>query len=83
MRMTLREAKEECDRWFAYLKTQEDKSVAMQHLARERRTGKCDEAEGRRRLNEIQSNGLTVYDGGNLKDAVSALLKEIKAKENL
>jgi hypothetical protein len=81
MQMTLTEAKEECARWFSYLQAQEDKSIALQHLARERRSGQCDAAEGRQRLNEIQGNSPTVYDGGNLQDAVVALLKEIKLKE--
>jgi hypothetical protein len=81
MRMTLTEAKAECERWFAYLQAQKDKSVALGRLASERRRGLVDEQEGRRRLNEIQGTGITVYDGGNLQDAVKALLKHIESME--
>lgn len=74
---TLAEAKAECERWFAYLKSQEDQSKELQKLAADRRAGRCDAWEGERRRNEIQGNGLTVYDGSNLADAVRILLKNI------
>lgn len=78
---TLDQAKEECERWFAYLKAQEDQSLALQKLAADRRSGSCDEIEGRRRRDAIQGNGLTVYDGGNLADAVRILLKNVARKD--
>lgn len=68
-------AKTECERWFAYLKRQEDKSIAMQHIARERREGKIDLEEGRRRIAALDNNSVTVYDGANLAKAVRVLLK--------
>lgn len=73
--MKLDEAKAECERWFAYLKRQEEKCVAMQKIASERRQGLLDEAEGRRRQRSLD-NGLTVYDGANLAKAVRVLLKQ-------
>jgi hypothetical protein len=79
--MNLSQAKSECERWFTYLQHQEDKSKALQVLAADRRSGLCDAREGERRRDAIQGNGLTVYDGANLSDAVRVLLKEIKAKE--
>ena len=75
--MTLDEAKEECERWFDYLKSQEDKSIALQRLAADRRSGRCDAKECQRRMAEIQGNGLTVYDGANLHDAVKTLLRHV------
>ena len=79
---TLPQAKAECQRWFDYLQSQEDQSKALQQLAADRRSGRCDAAEGVRRRAAIQGNGLTVYDGADLADAVRVLLKNIpKSKE--
>lgn len=72
--MKLEEAKAECERWFAYLKRQEEKSLAIQKIAAARRSGEMDEAEGRRRVRMIDS-GVTVYDGANLEKAVRVLIK--------
>lgn len=73
--MDLVQAKAECERWFAYLRRQEEKTDAMQQLAADRRSGKCDEAEGKRRLRQIDSEGVKVYDGARLYDAVKVLLR--------
>lgn len=81
MRMTLSEARAECDRWFAYLKAQEDRAAALGKLASDRRRGLCDDREKDRRLAEINGSGVRVYDGGNLQDAVKALLREIDSRE--
>lgn len=78
---TVSEAKAECERWFDYLQSQEDKSKALQVLAADRRAGRCDAWEGERRRNEIQGNGVTVYDGSDLSDAVRVLLKAVNSKE--
>ena len=72
--MTLTEARAECERWLTYLKGQEERSIALQRLAAERRHGNCDAAEAQRRLRTIDSN-VTVYDGARLADAVRVLLK--------
>ena len=74
MRMTLGDAKAECERWFSHLADLDRKSSDLQKLAADRRNGLCDEAEGKRRLAAIQSNGVTVYDGSRLHDAVKVLL---------
>lgn len=81
MPWTLDEAKAECERWFAYLEREENKLFALQKLASERRRGLVDDKEGRRRRAEIQGAGVTVYDGGNLRFAVKAILKHISASE--
>ena len=76
--MTLDEAKAECGRWLAHLKRQEERSVALQKLAAERRAGTCDDAEKRRRLADLDRQaGVTVYDGARLEQAVRVLLKHI------
>jgi hypothetical protein len=72
--MNRKEAIAECDRWLAYLDRQKAKSEAIQQLAADRRNGKCDEAEGRRRMRQIDS-GVTVYDGARLAEAVRVLIK--------
>lgn len=73
--MNLTEAKAECQRWFDRLQSQEDQSKALQVLAADRRSGRCDRVEGERRRAEIQGNGIAVYDGANLVEAVRVLLK--------
>lgn len=74
--MKLPEAKAECERWFAYLERQKERSVELQRLASERRAGTCDDAEMRRRMARIDG-GVTVYDGANLAEAVRVLLKHV------
>jgi len=73
--MTLVEAKAECERWLAHLKRQEEKSIAIQKIAADRRSGKYDAAEAHRRLRAIDNCSVTVYDGARLADAVRVLLK--------
>lgn len=77
--MKLDEAKAECERWFANLDRQREKTKAMQQLATDRREGRCDEEEGRRRLRQLDSPGVTVYDGAKLERAVKVLLKHLKS----
>jgi hypothetical protein len=75
--MTLAQAKAECERWFAYLKRQEEKSLRLQEVASEVRRGLLAEADARRRVRQIDGCGVTVYDGANLQKAVRVLLKHI------
>jgi len=75
--MKLAEAKAECERWFAYLKRQEDKSMELQKLAAARRRGEIDEQEARRRVRQVDGCSVTVYDGANLEKAVRVLLKHV------
>lgn len=72
-KMTLREAKTECERWLAYLDRQKVKSLALQQIAADRRSGTCSQEEGQRRIRAIDS-GVTVYDGARLSEAVRFLL---------
>lgn len=74
MKMKIDEAKAECERYLAYLKAQEDKSIALQKLASDRRRGLCDDKEKDRRIAEINGFSPTVYDGGNLANAIRVLL---------
>lgn len=74
--MNLAEAKAECQRWLAYLERQKAKSIAMQQIAADHRNGTCSEEEGKRRVRALDS-GVTVYDGGNLSEAVKFLLKRV------
>jgi hypothetical protein len=73
--MNLEQAKTECQRWLDYLERQKAKSVEIQQIASDRRTGRCDEAEGRRRLSAIDGRAPKVYDGAKLAEAVAFLLK--------
>lgn len=74
--MTLNEAKAECARWFASLKRDEERSLALQTLAAARRAGLSDE-EMRERRRTIDCT-VTVYDGANLERAVRTLLKHVR-----
>ena len=56
--MDVDEAKAECQRWLDYLKRQEEKSIALQRLAADRRAGRCDEKEMRRRMGQYQISNL-------------------------
>ena len=47
--MTLDEAVEECNRWFAYLEREKAKTVALQDLASEARRGNISRKEIERR----------------------------------
>lgn len=77
--MKLDEAKAECERWFADIQRQKDKSLALQKLAAQRRAGEITDDEAQRKLRSIQGAGITVYDGTNLEKAVRVLLKHVKA----
>lgn len=74
--MTLLQARAECQRWLNHLEQQKKRATAMQQLAADRRSGKCTEEEGRRRLAAIDvGHGVTVHDGAKLAEAVTMLLK--------
>ena len=78
--MTLTEARQECRRYLDYLKRDEAKSIAMQKLAADRRSGKCDDQEKDRRMRETMGPSPTVYDGANLAEAVKVLLNATEPK---
>jgi len=78
--MTLAEARQECRRYLDYLKRDEAKSIAMQKLAADRRSGKCDDREKNRRMREIMGPSPTVYAGANLAEAVKVLLNATEPK---
>lgn len=73
--MKLEEARQEAQRYLDYLARDESKVIALQKLAADRRAGRCGDEECRRRRAEIQGNGVTVYDGGNLAEAIKVFLK--------
>lgn len=77
MLRTVTDAKMECIRYLDYLDKERAKSEALQHLANDRRAGRCDDAEKDRRMADIMGRSPTVYDGGNLADAIRILLKHI------
>lgn len=77
--MKLAEAKAECQRWLDYLDRQKEKTIAMQQIAADRRSGKCNETEAYARLRRLDS-GVTVYDGARLAEAVKFLLRITQAK---
>jgi hypothetical protein len=75
--MNLEDATDECLRWLDYLKREEEKSILLQELASERRAGTCSDVDMRRRVAAIDGPGVTVYDGGNLAEAVRTLLAHL------
>ena len=64
-----------CEEWFAYLQKQRDKSIEMQRLASLARTGPEGQKEAQRRMRQLDTKSVTVYDGGRLEPAVRALVK--------
>ena len=75
--MSIDDAKAECERWFTYINKQQDKLIAIQKIAADRRSGKTTEDEARRLL-QRRDRDVTVYDGANLEKAVRVLLKHVK-----
>lgn len=75
--MKLADAKAECERWLAHCDRQRERSVALQKLAAERRAGTVSDHQVRGRLSQIEGQGVRVYDGANLEQAVKVLLKHI------
>ncbi len=76
--MTIAEAKAECERWFSYIKRQEDKSIAIQKVAAAVRAGEIDQDEARRRVRGLDNCSVTVFNGANLQKAVQVLMKHVK-----
>ncbi len=77
--MKMAEAKAECERWFAYLDRQRDKSLALQKIASRVRSGEITSDEGRREIRNIDGRAPVVYDGARLEQAVKLLLKNLKS----
>jgi predicted Fe-Mo cluster-binding NifX family protein len=75
----LAEAKDECARWFAHLDRQREKSLALQKIATQVRSGEITSEEGQRKARTLNGAGVTVYDGARLEQAVKLLLKHVKA----
>lgn len=71
------EAIEICEGWFAYIERQKQRAVEMQKLAAMARAGQQEEAQ--RRLRQLDTTSLTVYDGGRLEPAVRHLVKLARA----
>lgn len=71
------EAIEICEGWFAYIERQKQRAVEMQKLAAMARAGQQEEAQ--RRMRQLDSTSLTVYDGGRLEPAVRHLVKLARA----
>jgi hypothetical protein len=72
--MNLHEARRECQRWLAYLDAQREKTEAMTRIAADRRAGRYDVTEARRRISALDQ-GVKVYDGADLAKAVRVMLK--------
>jgi len=75
--MNLKEAKAECERWFAYLESQKERSLQFQKLAAKRRNNEISLEEARRVQRNLD-NSIRVFDGAKLEIAVKTLLKHVK-----
>lgn len=84
--MTLDEALDECERWFAHLNQQRTKSVRIQQLASLARTGPEGHAQAKKELRQIDKHP-KVYNGDRLEEAVKVLhaftLKQLDFLEKL
>lgn len=76
--MKLTEAKAECERWFAYLDRQREKSLSLQKLATQVRSGEITSDEAQRKMRTLDGNAPVVFDGARLEQAVKLLLKNLK-----
>ena len=72
--MNTKDAVDECQRWFAYLDRQKEKTIKMQQLASKARQGPEQAAEAQRELRQMDRQP-TVYDGARLRPAVEHLCK--------
>jgi hypothetical protein len=66
-----------CEGWFDYIERQRLRSVEMQKLATMARNGQQEEAQ--KRLRQMDTASVTVYDGARLEPAVRALVKMARA----
>ena len=71
--MSTADAVAECRRWLAHLEAQRKRSLELQRLAADRRSGYVSRGEAARRMSAIDC-GVKVYDGSELERAVTALL---------
>lgn len=81
--MKLDEALEICGDWFAYIERQKQRAVEMQKLASLARTGPEGEKEAQRRMRQMDTQSVTVYDGGRLEPAVRFLVKLARQQSNV
>lgn len=77
--MKLAEAREECERWLAYIDRKREKALSVQLIASRVRSGEITSEEGQREMRRLDGAGVTVYDGARLERAVKRLLKDVKA----
>ena len=73
--MSIDEAIDICDGWFAYIERQKQKSIEVQKLAAMARNGQQEEAQ--RRLRQLDKS-ITVYDGAQLEPAVRYLVQLVR-----
>lgn len=64
-----------CEEWFAYLNRQRERAIEIQKLATLART---EPEEAKRRLRQLDSCSVTVYDGGRLEPAVKELVRQAR-----
>jgi hypothetical protein len=76
--MTLAEAKAECDRWFAHLDRQREKSISMQKIAAAVRAGEITRGTAQHRVRALDGRAPVVFDGAPLEQAIKTLLKHVK-----
>ena len=76
--MSLEDAKKECERWFAYLERQKNKSLTLQRIAAQVRCGEITTEDAQKQIRAIDNNSVIVFDGAQLEVAVKVLLKHIK-----
>lgn len=78
--MDREEAIRECERWFAHLEKQKEKSIRLQELAAHARKGKAEQLEAQAEVRKMDRQP-RVYDGSRLADAVRVLIKEVKREQ--
>jgi hypothetical protein len=78
--VTIDEARQICEDWFAFLERQKSHAKMMQEAARLAKAGKQREANQLKM--KVDAAKMVVYDGGRLEPAVRTLLKHIDKRDD-
>lgn len=80
-KMTLAEAVEECQFWWAHLAKAKARSEEIQKLAALAKTGEKGQKAAQERLRQIDSEHLTVFDASKLEKATRVLVEAARRND--
>ena len=80
-KMTVAEAVEECQLWWAHLAKAKARAEEIQRLAALAKTGEKGQKTAQERLRQIDSEGLTVFDASKLEKATRFLVEAARRND--